>query len=104
MFVVLEYCRERKLQISNFCPAGGAAEELAIKDREIDLPSKPAQSGVIFHHAIMNLPASAVEFLDAFQGSFNTKLWHGQKLPLVHVYTFARSCDTDEGKSAQIRI
>lgn len=54
--------------------------------------------GVVFQHAIMNLPASAVEFLDAFQGSFDPALWKDNQLPLVHVYTFARTSETDEGK------
>ena len=36
-----------------------------------------------FHHAIMNLPASAPEFLDAFRGFTNPTL------PRIHVYCFA---------------
>ena len=82
-------------------PVAGVAEKFTagiIKDRD---PAQPAESGMIFHHAIMNLPASAVEFLDAFGGSFSAELWHGRRLPLVHVYTFARSCETDEGKCNQ---
>ena len=38
---------------------------------------------VDFHHAIMNLPASAPEFLDAFRGFTNPTL------PRIHVYCFA---------------
>jgi tRNA (guanine37-N1)-methyltransferase len=36
-----------------------------------------------FHHVIMNLPATAPEFLDAFRGFTNTVL------PRIHVYCFA---------------
>ena len=36
-----------------------------------------------FHHAIMNLPATAPEFLDAFRGFTN------MVLPRIHVYCFA---------------
>lgn len=43
-----------------------------------------------FHHIVMNLPASAVEFLDALNGAFEPALWEGRELPLVHVYTFAK--------------
>ena len=46
----------------------------------------------------MNLPASAVEFLDAFQGAFKKEKWQDGPLPLVHVYTFARSTETDAGE------
>jgi hypothetical protein len=38
----------------------------------------------------MNLPASAVEFLDAFRGAFDPQAWAGRQLPLVHVYTFMK--------------
>lgn len=54
---------------------------------------------IVYDHAIMNLPASAVEFLDAFKGSFSRHRWKGRNLPLVHVYTFARTAETDAGKS-----
>lgn len=53
--------------------------------------------GVRFNHTVMNLPASAVEFLDAFKGSFHRENWQQAQLPLVHVYTFAKSDATDQG-------
>ena len=55
--------------------------------------------GVLYHHAIMNLPATAVEFLDAFRGAFCKKLWANQQLPFVHVYTFAKTSETNDGGS-----
>lgn len=77
----------------------GGVEELAAGKSKDQSPSQAPQAGTIFHHAIMNLPASAVEFLDAFRGSFDAELWRGQRLPIVHVYTFARNCEAEEGKS-----
>lgn len=48
----------------------------------------------------MNLPASAIEFLDAFYGAFNPDLWRGQ-LPMVHCYTFKRGTETEAGGSSK---
>ena len=47
------------------------------------------QNDVIYHHAIMNLPAIAIEFLDIFRG------WKAPKccpdhLPMIHVHCFVK--------------
>eukprot|EP00798_Chlamydomonas_sp_ICE-L_P017065 gene17065-23357_t len=58
----------------------------------------PPPQGVLFHHAIINLPASGIEFLDAFNGAFDPELYQceGVELPMVHCYTFKRVPETDE--------
>ena len=55
----------------------------------------PPSRGLLWHHAVMNLPRTAVEFCDAFQGAFPPSVWKGQ-LPLVHCYTFQKS-ETEAG-------
>ena len=61
----------------------------------------------VFSHYVMNLPASAIEFLDAFRG-----VYHGresdfqphtsQKLPLIHLYLFQTKLDTEEEEHQEI--
>ncbi|KAE9608386.1 putative tRNA (guanine(37)-N(1))-methyltransferase [Lupinus albus] len=46
-------------------------------------------------HVIMNLPASAIQFLDAFRGLIQRKYWKGP-LPWIHCYCFIRATETPE--------
>lgn len=45
----------------------------------------------------MNLPVSAIEFLDAFRGAFDRAAWEGP-LPCVHCYCFQRKDETQAGE------
>ena len=45
----------------------------------------------------MNLPATAVEFLDALNGSFDPEMWKDKELPMVHVYAFLKKAETVQG-------
>ncbi|KAF6175625.1 hypothetical protein GIB67_022627 [Kingdonia uniflora] len=46
-------------------------------------------------HVVMNLPASAVQFLNSFSGLIRRKYWKGT-LPWIHCYCFIRSSETKE--------
>ncbi|KAL3139888.1 hypothetical protein ABBQ38_004182 [Trebouxia sp. C0009 RCD-2024] len=56
-------------------------------------PSISSVNAVAFDHVIMNLPVSAIEFLDAFRGAFDRAAWEGP-LPCVHCYCFQRKDET----------
>ncbi|XP_050214540.1 tRNA (guanine(37)-N1)-methyltransferase 1 [Mercurialis annua] len=46
-------------------------------------------------HVIMNLPASALQFLDSFRGISQREYWKGS-LPWIHCYCFIRATETQE--------
>ncbi|XP_077215422.1 S-adenosyl-L-methionine-dependent methyltransferases superfamily protein isoform X2 [Tasmannia lanceolata] len=51
-------------------------------------------------HVIMNLPASALKFLDVFKGLLQRKYWR-VPLPRIHCYCFMRSNETKESIIAE---
>ena len=55
------------------------------------------EGGLLFNHVIMNLPASAVEFLDVFKGCLDKHQWQEEPLPSIHCYTFAKADESNAG-------
>ncbi|XP_062222830.1 tRNA (guanine(37)-N1)-methyltransferase-like [Phragmites australis] len=55
-------------------------------------PAKPWEH---VDHVLMNLPASALQFLDCFDGLVQKKYWTGS-LPWIHCYCFIRSSESEE--------
>jgi len=55
-----------------------------------------AEKGISFDHAVMNLPQTATDFLDAFIGlstRYPNDLKDTIRLPLIHVYAFSTADD-----------
>ncbi|KAK9268352.1 hypothetical protein L1049_000101 [Liquidambar formosana] len=65
------------------------------KRRKGDFESFNTKTWEHVDHVIMNLPASALQFLDAFRGLIQRKYWKGA-LPWIHCYCFMRSNETKE--------
>uniref|UniRef100_A0A7N0T7U9 tRNA (guanine(37)-N1)-methyltransferase n=1 Tax=Kalanchoe fedtschenkoi TaxID=63787 RepID=A0A7N0T7U9_KALFE len=74
---------------------GGKKKGGANKRRKLDLDWTNIKTWEHIDHVIMNLPASALHFLDAFRGAIQKKYWKGT-LPWIHCYCFMRSTETNE--------
>lgn len=51
-----------------------------------------------FNHIVMNLPATAVEFLDCLKSKFDRSTWDEVEMPLIHVYSFLIAAENLSGK------
>jgi tRNA (guanine37-N1)-methyltransferase len=57
--------------------------------------------GLVFQHIIMNLPATAIEFLDCLKGNFDLDIWDAHDMPFVHVYSFLPDTETYKGMTCK---
>ena len=93
-------------QLRAFCMDGRVfLRELVAGAPSSQLPASAGllEGGVLIDRVIMNLPATALEFLDALWGAFSSRKseWVDRPLPLVHCYCFAQTAEGDEGVLAR---
>jgi tRNA (guanine37-N1)-methyltransferase len=67
---------------------GSPSQRRRIRTEIVGVDNEPT----IFHHYIMNLPASAIEMLDAFKGIYSGRKYEFERLhrrlPFIHLYLF----------------
>lgn len=82
--------QDRPQTITPFCP-GGFPHSIPPQRRSVALFTQ------VFHHAILNLPDSALTFLDTFRGVHWRE--HGfDSPPMVHVYCFSKAADPKQAR------
>ncbi|KAG2232568.1 hypothetical protein INT48_009777 [Thamnidium elegans] len=74
--------------ISTYNMDGRAFIKKAVKDLYLE-----SNGTKFFQHFVMNLPATAIEFLDAFKGIYKGIDISSDLLPMIHVHCFTRSAD-----------
>ncbi|KAJ9615540.1 tRNA(m(1)G37)methyltransferase [Cladophialophora chaetospira] len=82
-------------------------EDIAALRQAADDAATVFQEPTAFSHYVMNLPASAIEFLDAFSGVYRGREaeFHpdtSQRLPLIHLYLFQAKLATEEAELQEI--
>ncbi|XP_042411310.1 tRNA (guanine(37)-N1)-methyltransferase 1-like isoform X1 [Zingiber officinale] len=78
----------------------GFLENGNITKRTRGLPLTESRPWAHVDHVIMNLPASALEFLDVFKDLIQREQWRGP-LPWIHCYCFMRTTETKESTLAK---
>ncbi|KAG7452246.1 uncharacterized protein BT62DRAFT_881844, partial [Guyanagaster necrorhizus] len=72
-----------------------------IRDVFIDHVTLPLRQTIT--HLVMNLPDSAISFLDAFQGVLSTPVLieHYTRMPMIHCHCFTRELEEDRARRVE---
>jgi tRNA (guanine37-N1)-methyltransferase len=85
-------------------------EEPVVRESTVQPPPIPSSRRV--DHFVMNLPATAIEFLDAFRPAFTSlRTQYGEEvkqiyaiMPMVHVHCFTRELEEDNARKDIIEV
>ncbi|XP_022157593.1 tRNA (guanine(37)-N1)-methyltransferase 2 isoform X2 [Momordica charantia] len=96
----VEHSRSADISVSVLKRSSESCEKAGRKKRNANKRMKGsnichARTWEHVDHVIMNLPASALQFLDAFRGSIRRKYWKGS-LPWIHCYCFMRANENQD--------
>lgn len=83
---------------------GPAETRLLELQTAVEASSRPHKR--MYDHYVMNLPATAVEFLDAFRGLLNgqgtREEWSQDEMPCIHVHCFSKAADPEADALVQV--
>jgi tRNA (guanine37-N1)-methyltransferase len=91
--------KERRSQLTKLHPATGVESV----DQSTDVKHPSPRQGI--SHFVMNLPDSAIEFLDCFQGIFSGGASERDlsgiytDMPMIHCHCFTRELEPDKAEA-----